>query len=154
MESITIPNGFGELALRLTLAALLGAAVGLNRELQHKPAGLRTHALVSLGVALAVNLGLALSVSAHGDAASTSRILQGIVAGIGFVGGGVILHRGRDVQGLTTAASVWVVAAVGAAAGLGLWRAAAATSGLALVVLIGGTLVERILHSGDERQKF
>jgi putative Mg2+ transporter-C (MgtC) family protein len=146
MESISNPSGLDDLALRLALATLMGAAIGFNRELQHKPAGLRTHALVALGVALVALIGLNLSLH---DAASTSRLLQGVAAGIGFVGGGVILHRGRDVQGLTTAASIWVVAAIGAANALGLWRMAAIATGLALVVLIGGSGVERLMKSAE-----
>ena len=144
-------------AARLVLATLLGGAIGLNRELHQKPAGFRTHAMVALGAALmtmvAVDLGGG-RVPASVDA--VSRVLQGIIAGIGFVGGGAILRRESDpnVHGLTTAASIWVVAAVGAASGLGLWLSAVVSVGLALAVLTAGSRIDRAVHriqSGRER---
>src|SRR6476661_5314755 len=105
----TMPT-WSEVMLRLVAATVIGGAIGLNRELTKKPAGLRTHALVALGAALATVSALQLGGVAggsHGDAAS--RVIQGIVAGIGFIGGGVILHTdGRNVVGLTTAATIWV----------------------------------------------
>ena len=147
MDSIGPPADNLTLALRLALATLLGAGVGLNREISFKPAGLRTHALVALGAALLAVLGLQLG-SAAGDGAAASRIIQGMVAGIGFIGGGVILHRAdvRMVHGLTTAASIWVVAATGAAVGAGLWRAAVMTIVLALVILTVGRKIDQMLH--------
>jgi putative Mg2+ transporter-C (MgtC) family protein len=121
--------------------------IGLNRELTQKPAGLRTHALVALGAALVTVSALQLNIPetiTHADAAS--RVIQGLIAGVGFIGGGVILHRdGRDVQGLTTAATIWVSAALGISCGIGQWRIAAATSGIALLVLLLGP-VEDALH--------
>src|SRR6185295_2520848 len=86
MDFISTPVNLQSLALRLGLAALLGAAVGVNREISLKPAGLRTHALVSLGAALATLVGLMLA-SQAGDTSAASRIVQGIMAGIGFIGG-------------------------------------------------------------------
>src|SRR6185436_307886 len=116
METVSVPGDVAALALRLALATVLGAAVGLNREISLKPAGLRTHALVALGAALLTYVGLQIG-QATGDLAAASRVVQGLVAGIGFVGGGVILHRAeaQTVQGLTTAASIWIVAATGVA---------------------------------------
>jgi putative Mg2+ transporter-C (MgtC) family protein len=136
-------------ASRLALATLLGGAIGLNRELHQKPAGFRTHAMVALGAALmtmvAVDLGAGRGLTSP-DA--VSRVLQGIIAGIGFVGGGAILRRESDpnVHGLTTAASIWVVAAVGAAAGLGMWLSALASVVLALTVLTVGSRIDRAVH--------
>src|SRR6187397_547543 len=106
MDIISIPTDEWRLAGRLALAALLGGILGLNREISLKPAGLRTHALVALGAALLTYVGLQIG-QAAGDLAAASRVVQGLVAGIGFVGGGVILHRAeaQTVQGLTTAAS-------------------------------------------------
>ncbi len=151
MDAIGLPHDNLALALRLGFATLLGAAVGLNREISNKPAGLRTHALVSLGAALLTQVGLQLGQS---DGAAASRIIQGMVAGIGFIGGGVILHRHdvRGVHGLTTASSIWVVAATGAAVGTGLWQAALITVVLALVILSAGRRIDHALHkiSSDE----
>lgn len=146
MVGIVVPNGFLDVASRLALATLLGAAIGLNRELERKPAGLRTHALVALGAALFSSLGLGML--GTGDVAAPSRVLQGIVAGIGFIGGGVILHRDdtKGVHGLTTAASIWVVCAVGSAAGAGMWAPAVLSVVLALLVLAVGESVDRSLR--------
>ena len=146
MDPVSLPAGTAALAGRLALATLLGAAIGFNREISMKPAGLRTHALVSLGAALLAHIGLQLD--PNPGAAAASRIIQGLVAGIGFIGGGVILHRqdNRTVHGLTTAASIWVVAASGAAVGIGLWRAAVIAVLLALVILSLGRRVDHALH--------
>ncbi len=153
MDSISLPADNIALAVRLGLATLLGAAIGLNREISLKPAGLRTHSMVALGAALLAQVGLQLGHSS-GDAAAASRIIQGLVAGIGFIGGGVILHRqdARTVRGLTTAASIWIVSAAGVAVGLGLWRAALMTVVLALVVLTVGGTIDHTLHRirGDD----
>jgi putative Mg2+ transporter-C (MgtC) family protein len=134
------------LALRLAVAVLVGTALGLNRDLRGKPAGVRTHALVSLGSAvvtvIAANAG-----TAHGDVAAVSRVMQGIITGIGFLGAGVILHpdQGR-VRGLTTAASIWIVAALGIACGLADWWPVGLGTGLTLLVLLAGGPLERAVH--------
>lgn len=147
MDAISLPANVFALMERLALATLLGAAVGLNREISLKPAGLRTHALVALGAALLAHIGLALG-QPSGDGASAARIIQGLIAGIGFIGGGVILHRAdvKMVRGLTTAASIWVVAATGVAVGTGLWRAAVITIVLTLVILTVGRTIDHLLH--------
>jgi putative Mg2+ transporter-C (MgtC) family protein len=148
MDVISIPPDNWSLAGRLALAALLGGILGLNRELALKPAGMRTHALVSLGAALATIVGLALAQPPSDDDAAPSRIIQGIVAGIGFVGSGVILHR-RDnntVEGLTTAASIWVIAATGVAAGAGLWRASTIVVTISLILLVIGSPIDRFVQ--------
>ena len=148
MDVISVPADTWSLALRLVLALLLGGAVGLNREMSLKPAGLRTHALVSLGSALATLTGLLLAQPPGGDITAPSHIVQGVVAGIGFIGGGVILHRrdARGVHGLTTAASIWIVSATGVAVGAGLWRAAVMAVVLALLVLAVGARIDRVVH--------
>ena len=109
------PLGYGDVFLRLGVALAVGAIIGLDRELRGKPAGLRTVALVSLGSAVFV-----LTVASPGASVdSTSRVIQGIVTGIGFLGAGTII-RGQteqSVKGLTTAASVWLAAAGGIACG-------------------------------------
>jgi putative Mg2+ transporter-C (MgtC) family protein len=112
---------------RLALAAVLGAILGIQREQVHSAAGLRTHILVSLGAALFVLAGVESGFGHDG----ISRVIQGVIAGIGFLGAGTILKIGEriEVHGLTTAASIWMTAAVGVAAGLGhLWLSAVATT--------------------------
>jgi len=106
--------------VRLGLAALLGGVIGLQRQRVHSTAGLRTHMLVSVGSAFFV---LA-AIEAGATATDVSRVIQGLVAGVGFLGAGAILKIGdrEEVHGLTTAASIWLIAAVGTGAGLGhLW---------------------------------
>jgi putative Mg2+ transporter-C (MgtC) family protein len=147
MESVNMLGGLGELLLRLVVATLIGSILGLDRELRGKPAGLRTHALVALGAALMtiVSIRMAL-VDGHFDGNAVSRVIQGIVAGIGFLGGGAIL-KSRDtnsasVHGLTTATTIWVVSALGIACGAGQWVAAVIATALALVVLVFGNVAE------------
>jgi putative Mg2+ transporter-C (MgtC) family protein len=119
--------------LRLLAALAIGTAVGLQRELTHKPAGLRTHMLVGLGTALFV-VGAAESGMTSAD---VSRIVQGIATGIGFLGGGAILKltNEREIHGLTTAAGIWMTAAASAAAGLGQIAVALIGTLLGLLVL-------------------
>ena len=111
---------------RLILAAALGAVFGWERELHHKAAGLRTHMLVAMGSAVAVVAGF----EAGMNSGDLSRIVQGLVAGIGFLGGGVILKHTEtnDIRNITTAAGIWMTAAIGIMAGLGrTWTAVIAT---------------------------
>ncbi len=140
---------FLEIVLRLGAATLIGCALGLNRELAGKPAGMRTHALVALGTSLVTLTGMVLAgQDGEFDSNSVSRVIQGIVAGIGFLGGGTILKSdtGEQISGLTTAASLWVVACLGISCGVGLWAMALVALGLALLVLTLGEAVERVLH--------
>jgi putative Mg2+ transporter-C (MgtC) family protein len=119
--------------VRLALAALLGGMIGFEREKKGKAAGLRTMMLVSLGAALSV---LAIQQSG-GTSADVSRVIQGLVAGVGFLGAGTILNNRTegDIRGLTTAASIWLTAAIGIAAGLGREVTAILATVLALVIL-------------------
>ena len=144
VDSISVPHSTWEIAGRLAMAMLFGAVIGINREWQGKPAGLRTHALVALGGALFTLIGLFLNPTPS----SMGPILQGITTGIGFIGAGVIMRRPEqhDVQGLTTAAAIWVVAAVGVAVGAGLWRMSLVARALALCVLVAGEAIDRWLH--------
>lgn len=121
------------IALRLSLAAVLGAAIGYERERRGKDAGLRTHILVSLGAAIFVLVPATSSMTT----ADVSRVMQGVVAGIGFLGAGAILKQEKDqeVKGLTTAASIWVAAAVGFASGYGREATALVSTLVALFVL-------------------
>ena len=121
-----------EMVLRLLLAAVLGAVIGYQRERVGKPAGLRTHILVCVGSALFTIA----SIYGFGDPSAAARIAAGIVAGIGFIGAGAIMHRdGGIVEGLTTAATIWAVAAIGLAAGAGLYLVAGVTTGVTLGIL-------------------
>lgn len=138
-----------EIIVRLAAATLIGGVLGLNREIRGKPAGLRTHSLVALGCALVTLTGISLaSHDGEFDSASVSRVIQGVVAGIGFLGGGTILKSdsGENISGLTTAASLWVVACLGIACGVGLWGTALIAVALALTVLVAGEAMERVLH--------
>jgi len=136
----------GEPALKLIAAMIIGAVVGLNRDLYGKPAGLRLCALVALGSALVTvitadpHVGLA-------DPAAAGRAIQGIVGGIGFLGAGVILHEGgaNRVRNLTTAATIWMCAALGIACGLGAWRMGGLAAVLALIVLTFGLRIDHAL---------
>jgi putative Mg2+ transporter-C (MgtC) family protein len=138
-------NNYGQLErvlLRLITATLLGSIVGFEREKAGKPAGLRTHILVCLGTAIVV---LACSGSQM-DMDGLSRVIQGIVTGIGFIGAGSILKLSeeRDIQGLTTAAGLWMTAAIGIACGLG-------TIGLALIATVLTLIVLWVLRALDAR---
>lgn len=130
-----------EPCLQLIVAMLAGMAIGLNRDLHHKPTGARTLGLVALGSAM-VTIAATRYVAAHGSVDGVSRVLQGVVqgvlTGVGFIGAGVILHdptRPR-VQGLTTAASVWITAVLGLVCGLAEWPLLVV--GLALTFLLLG----------------
>jgi len=148
------PADLLHVAGRLVLAVALGGAIGFNRELRQKPAGLRTHSLVALSAALLTVTGtlMAGGAGAVGDSATLGRVVQGMLAGIGFIGGGVILRRNdqRGVHGLTTAAGVWLVAAVGIAVGAGLWAAGAMAIALTLLVLAVGGMVDQRVHDSEK----
>jgi putative Mg2+ transporter-C (MgtC) family protein len=120
-----------DLVQRLLLAAGLGAALGLEREYRKKPAGLRTNILIALGSASLTTLSM--TIGAHGG--TPDRITAQIVTGIGFLGAGAILRSGTTVYGMTTAATIWVNAAIGMAAGAGEFVMATVTAFLTLVVL-------------------
>jgi putative Mg2+ transporter-C (MgtC) family protein len=127
------PLGYGDVLLRLGAAVLAGALIGFDREIRDKPAGLRTLALVALGSALIV-----LTAHPGATADSTSRVIQGIVTGIGFLGAGTIL-RGRterSIHGLTTAASIWLAAGIGVASGLALWPLVLMGCGFGIFLLL------------------
>jgi putative Mg2+ transporter-C (MgtC) family protein len=115
--------GWPEVLLRLFVAAALGGAIGVERELRERQAGLRTHLVVSVGAAL-FTLVSAYGFSNFGGKVDPTRIAAQIVSGIGFLGAGAIIRQGLSVRGLTTAASLWLVAAIGMAAGAGYWDGA------------------------------
>ena len=136
-----------EILLRLGVATLAGGLIGLNRDLQNKPIGLKTLALVGLATAMVVVLA-----DPSGDSTKispeASRIIQGILTGIGFLGAGVIVHAQHHfrVRGLTSAACTWFAACVGIACGVGQWWIVAIALAFAFTLLIVGRHVERWLH--------
>ena len=128
-----------DLAWRLIAAAVLGGVIGIERERHEHPAGIRTHMLVSVGSAAFT----VLSIYSFGQGSDPGRVAAQIVTGIGFLGAGSILKGGGTIHGLTTAASLWVVAAVGMAAGAGAWGVAVATTIIVLISLWPLQAIER-----------
>jgi putative Mg2+ transporter-C (MgtC) family protein len=141
-----LPLSYFEVFVRLGAAVGVGLAIGLDRELRRKPAGLRTMALVSLGSAVYVIAALDSGGGISFDAGS--RSIQGVVTGVGFLGAGAILRGDQDssVRGLTTAASIWLAAASGVACGLAQWPLVIGSASFGVLVLILSP-VERILHN-------
>ncbi len=140
-------NQFARIVIRLVAATLFGAAIGLQRERTCKPAGLKTHILVTLGTTVFV-----LACSGYGMSSDgLSRVIQGIVTGVGFIGAGSILKldKERDIQGLTTAAGIWMTAAIGVTIGLGGLGLALLSTILALIIL---TIVGRIDFRVEKNQ--
>lgn len=129
---------------RVGMSLLCGGVVGLERQLRGKPAGMRTSSLICLGTCLFVYLGIGISDANHGDA---TRVLGQVVTGVGFLGAGVIMTRNGLVTGVTSAAVVWVLAAVGAMIGAGRYGAAMVVSVVTVVVLVGVELLERVFSS-------
>lgn len=135
------PNDWFGITLRLGIALLVGAIIGLEREVRNKPAGLRTHILVSFGSAFFILIPILIGV-AQQSADALPRVIQGIVGGVGFLGAGAILQeshapndRDYKIRGLTTAAGIWVAAALGIAAGCGLWLLSFISALLILIIL-------------------
>lgn len=137
-----------ELIRRLALAAALGGLIGAERELRHKSAGFRTNILIAIGSALFTILSAALAANGTGD---PTRIAAQIVTGIGFLGAGAIIRTRSGVQGLTTAATVWVNSALGVAAGSGTFRLALVGGAITLAVLLILGPVERALERRRDR---
>ena len=137
---------WSEILLRLGIAALAGGAIGLNRDLHGKPIGLKTLALVSLATAMLLVLVQPEEAQIVSDAGS--RVMQGILTGIGFLGAGVIVHAGRHfrVRGLTSAACTWLAACIGIVCGLGQWRVVIIALVITSVILTVGGRTERWLH--------
>ncbi len=134
--------------LRLFAATLIGATIGLDREVRHKPAGMRTHALVCLGAALIVVVVVRAGPGGN-RLDSVSRVIQGIIAGVGFLGGGAILKSSygpEAIHGLTTAATIWLAASLGVACGAGQWEPALIGTLLAVLIVIVGRPIEVFVH--------
>jgi putative Mg2+ transporter-C (MgtC) family protein len=146
--------GTNELLLRLGAATFAGLIVGLNRDLRNRPIGMRTLSLVALGSAIVVVSTIQFpGIAENSNAASRviQGIIQGLMAGIGFIGAGVILRdsNAQRVKGLTSAATVWVTAALGIACGLGAWRTVAIALVLTFFVLLGLHWIEHVMFGED-----
>lgn len=141
-----------EILLRVLLAAVLGAAVGFDRQRSNKPAGLRTHMLVAIGAALFAGAGVLVLAEFSGGSDAISldiiRVIAATATGIGFIGAGVIFQSGGNVQGITTAAGIWVTAGIGLLAGLGMILLAVGASVIAVIVI---ALLSSDVLSGTDR---
>ncbi len=126
-----------EILIKLVVATVLGLLIGFERSIHNKPAGMRTHSLVCVGSALFTIISTSIT---GGDPA---RVAAGIVTGIGFIGAGMIFREENKVRGLTTAAEVWVMGAIGIAVGIGYYFAALATTLIVIFILIPMKYVER-----------
>jgi putative Mg2+ transporter-C (MgtC) family protein len=148
-----------DLVLRIAVAAALGGIVGLERELKDQPAGFRTHMLVSMGACLFTLVGafgfqaFTGGTDTHRIQADLTRVASQVVVGIGFLGGGAILQHGGNVRGLTTAASLWITAAIGLTVAMGFYFVATFTSLLAVFTLAALKPVERMILDRRVKQE-
>ena len=145
-------TSFGELAMRLGLAAFIGLLLGLDREMRGIDAGIRTHALVSLSSAMIMVSALLLCADMQGrggDAPDPLRAVQGLAQSIGFIAAGLIFVRGGAVRNMTTAANIWIAAAVGIACGCGQYALVAIGAGMALILLTVLKVFERWLPAAQ-----
>jgi putative Mg2+ transporter-C (MgtC) family protein len=131
----------------LATAMVLGGLIGLERQLHNKPAGLRTNMMICMAAAVFTLLCRSL-----GGADADSRVIQGVITGVGFLGAGALMHTQGNVHGLTTAATIWLVTAVGIACGLGRYETAAVTTIWTLVVLWGLSPLDRKLKQNGRRK--
>lgn len=140
---------YPEILVRLTGSVVIGSLIGLDRNLHGKPTGIRTLGLVSLGSALVTMASLDL-LGDHGqfDSSAVSRVIQGVVTGVGFLGAGVIVHENKSdrVRGLTTAASIWITAILGILCGMGSWQSAGIALVMVFLLFALGKPLERALH--------
>ena len=139
-----------DVILRLLVAGILGGLIGVEREMHHQPAGLRTHIILVLGAALAMCISINLSMQFHTTASNgdPERLAAQVISGIGFLGAGAIFRFGAGVKGLTTASSLWTAAIVGLAVGAGYFLIGGVTTAIVLFALKGLDLVEKRLIRG------
>jgi putative Mg2+ transporter-C (MgtC) family protein len=143
-------------SIRLVVAVIIGGVIGWDRQRAEKPAGMRTHMLVSLGSASFTLLGFEVGAylpERQGAGFDPTRVLQGVIGGIGFLGAGAIIRNQGHVSGITTAASVWVAGAMGAAAGTGAFVLALATTILTFLVLRGVDKLEQRTGRTEPRER-
>ncbi len=141
-----------EIIYRITLAAVLGMIIGFERERKNKPAGLRTFTLVTIGAALFTVISIAayrIFPSVSGVAGYDYHLVANIVVGIGFIGGGLIFQKGDHMEGLTTAAGLWAMAAIGMAVGFGFYALGVYATILTLFVLLALRALENKIHEHD-----
>ena len=127
----------GKLALKLILSVVLGGLIGFEREKAHKPAGLRTNILVCLGTTVFMIIAVEIFKAYPGSPVDVTRVAAGIITGIGFLGAGTILRTSRDIQGLTSAATIWFVCGIGMATGMGFYVIAIMAALLGFLILKG-----------------
>lgn len=136
-----------EVVLRLILSAIIGGAIGIEREASNRPAGFRTHILVSVGSTLI----MLVSAYGMGEGADPARLAAQVVSGIGFLGAGTILRTGNHIKGLTTAASLWVCAGIGLAIGAGFYLGGVVTAAIVLISLIAlGNVEVNVLRGANK----
>jgi len=144
-----------ELVVRLSVALICGGLVGVEREKKGKAAGFRTHAIVSSGAALIMLISIYMfnEFKSQGAMVDPSRIAAQVITGIGFLGAGAIIRSGVTIAGLTTAATLWVCAAIGLAAGAGYYQGAIVTTALVMIILIILKPMEKKLFKSKRAQK-
>lgn len=154
MTDNLISNSWEELALRLGLATIIGLILGLERELRGIAAGLRTNGLVALSSAMVTVASLLLfdQLSALGERPDPLRVIQGVAQAVGFIAAGLIFVKRGDVLNVTTAANLWMAAAIGIVAGLGQYRLLAIGAGLGLLLLVSQHLYSRYLPEQPPKQ--
>ncbi|MGX5913784.1 MgtC/SapB family protein [Aliidiomarina sp. Khilg15.8] len=145
-----------DMLTRLAVAAGLALFLGLERELHGKPAGLRSHMLVSLGSATFIIIGLSiLFATAEGDPSARidpSRVVEGVIGGIGFLGAGSIIRSGAQIQGITTGASIWLAGAIGVSAGINNFPLAIMVTVIALIIMTGlGRFEREIIEEKNDK---
>ena len=136
--------------LGIILAVVFGAAIGLEREVSGKAAGLRTNVLICLGAAVFTIISRQMGADSHG---ALTRIAAGVVTGVGFLGAGAIIQDRGGVHGLTTAATIWLVASIGMACGAGFYKLAVISTFIAVVVLVGLAQLEKPLERYGRKRK-
>lgn len=140
---------YSEIIFRLLSAVLIGCVIGLDRNLHGKPTGIKTLGLVALGASLVTMASMHFSLNQGTyDPSAVGRTIQGVITGVGFLGAGVIIHdpSKERVHGLTTAASIWVTAALGMVCGMGLWQIAGVALTIVLLLFVIGRPLEKMIY--------
>ncbi|SDS26251.1 MgtC/SapB family protein [Gramella sp. MAR_2010_147] len=139
-----------DFALKTGVAVIAGLCIGLEREFRGKHAGLKTHALVALGASIFIMMSLEFEGAEYAD---MTRVLSQVIIGIGFIGAGTIMKKGKDVEGLTTAATIWCSAAIGCLSGFGYFKELVVTTILIIFVNFFFSLIERKLMDRKKKEK-